>query len=96
MGLVKAASVTLGMQALMSDMGKSLKVEAHTDATSAKAIATRKGLGRVRHMDVTLLWLQQRVAKAVEFLRHSNPGTEQNTRAGSNHWHNKTCAATPT
>ena len=33
-----------------------------TDASAAKGIATRKGLGKVRHIEVNQLWLQDRVA----------------------------------
>ena len=61
-GCVKAASVGLGMQAMYADFGLDVKVSVSTDASTAKAIAIRKGLGKVRHMAVHLLWLQERVA----------------------------------
>ena len=35
----------------------------NTDATAAKGIASRKGLGKTRHIAVHLLWIQERVAK---------------------------------
>ena len=59
---VKAASVALGMRAMYRDFGPDIKVHVNTDASTAKAIATRKGLGKVRHMAVHLLWLQERVS----------------------------------
>ena len=38
----------------------------HSDATAALGIARRRGLGKVRHLDVTDLWIQEKVrAKAV-------------------------------
>ena len=35
----------------------------HTDATTRRAIATRRGLGRVRQIAVNELWLQEQVAE---------------------------------
>ena len=61
-GCVKAASVALGMRAMYNDFGQKVNIHVNTDASTAKAIATRKGLGKVRHMAVHLLWLQERVA----------------------------------
>ena len=61
-GCVKVASVALGMRAMCADFGHEVKLIVNTDASTAKAIAMRKGLGKVRHMAVHLLWLQERVA----------------------------------
>ena len=44
------------------DLGQDVQITVNTDASTAKAIATRRGLGKVRHMAVHLLWLQERVA----------------------------------
>ena len=33
------------------------------DSSAAKAIASRIGLGRVRHLEIRSLWLQEAVAK---------------------------------
>ena len=35
------------------------------DASAANGIAMRKGLGKVRHIDVNLLWLQDKVREGV-------------------------------
>ena len=59
---MKAASTALGMQAMHRDMSQTVSIKCHTDASSAKSIAMRKGLGKLRHMVVHMLWLQQRVA----------------------------------
>ena len=40
-------------------------MELHTDASGAKGIAQRRGLGKLRHADVHLVWLQQQVASGV-------------------------------
>ena len=44
------------------DLGVKLSVRLHTDATTGRAIATRRGLGKVRHIAVNELWLQEQVA----------------------------------
>ena len=61
-GVVKAASVALGTQAMLRDMGCDLPIEVMTDASAAKGIATRKGLGKTRHIQVHYLWVQERVS----------------------------------
>ena len=42
-------------------MGLDLKILMLTDASAALCIVRRRGLGRIRHLDVTGLWLQERV-----------------------------------
>ena len=61
-GCVKASSVALGMRAMYHDFGQTVHIVVSTDASTAKAIAMGKGLGKVRHLAVHLLWLQERVA----------------------------------
>ncbi len=39
------------------------QVNVKTDESAAKRIAARRGLGKVRHIDVSQLWLQDRVNK---------------------------------
>ena len=59
--LVKSASIALGLRAMYRDLGIELGLELNTDATGAKGIATRRGLGKLRHVDVHLFWLQQKM-----------------------------------
>ena len=60
-GVVKAASVALGTQAMLKDMGLEVPIEIMTDASAAKGIASRRGLGKTRHIQVHYLWVQERV-----------------------------------
>jgi hypothetical protein len=60
-GVVKAAGVTLGYQALLRDLGYSLPVRVWTDSTATMGICGRQGLGKLRHIDTQCLWIQQRV-----------------------------------
>ena len=62
-GLVRGGSQGLGIQSMFRDMGvESLGIRLLTDASAAKGIASRKGLGKVKHLDVSQLWIQDRVA----------------------------------
>ena len=43
------------MVTLMADMGKLSRMQLHLDATAAKGIIERRGLSKVRHVDVNVL-----------------------------------------
>ena len=60
-GLVKAAGAGLGHQSLMLDIGVKLPVVAWTDSSAAIGIASRSGLGKLRHLETHTLWLQEKV-----------------------------------
>ncbi len=62
-GIVKAATMGLGMRGLMEDVGMTVEVQANTDSSAAKSITSRKGSGRVRHVEVRDMWVQERVAR---------------------------------
>ncbi len=62
-GIVKAAAMGLGVKGLMGDLGVGVVVQVNTDSSAAKSITVRRGAGRVRHIDVRKLWVQDRVAK---------------------------------
>ena len=61
--MVKAAAEGLAIQALALDLGYDLKLRLWVEATCAKAIASRMGLGKVRHMEVKYLWAQEAYKK---------------------------------
>ena len=43
----------------MEDLGQRVKVSVKSDATAAIGIVARVGLGKVRHLSVSDLWIQQ-------------------------------------
>jgi hypothetical protein len=57
--LVKAASMAIGFQAMAADLGVDLRMRIWTDSNAAKGIASRRGVGKVRHLAVKILWIQQ-------------------------------------
>ena len=75
--LTKGASQTLGMMALAADLGIKLNGTMHTDASATLGIVQRQGLGKLRHIGVQYLWLQERVRdgsmSVKKVLGHDNP-----------------------
>ena len=65
-GLVKGASQALGLQSVVSDLGFNWSIVLHSDATAAIGICRRRGLGKIRHLSVADLWIQDKV-KTKEF-----------------------------
>ena len=57
--LTRSAAEALGFQSVAEDLGWSFKIRVWVDSNAAKAIASRSGLGRVRHMEVKYLWVQE-------------------------------------
>ncbi len=60
-GVVKGGSVLLGAISMARDLGIELKGRIHTDSSAAKGIANRRGLGKMRHIHVNYLWIQERL-----------------------------------
>ena len=48
---------------MLKDMGTSVLLEIQTDSSSAKAMCGRRGVGKVRHLQTPLLWIQDRVQR---------------------------------
>ena len=60
-GLVKAAGAGLGHQSLMKDVGLEIPVCIWTDSSAALGIASRSGLGKLRHLETHTLWVKEKV-----------------------------------
>ena len=61
MAVVKGCCEGIGVQEYMNDAGiEKTKLGIYTDASAAIGIAQRFGLGRTRHIDVSMLWIQQK------------------------------------
>ena len=64
-GAVKCACETLGMASLLKDLGQTVKLRMHMDASAALGIAQRRGVGKVRHLSTGTLWLQEHELKNI-------------------------------
>lgn len=58
------ACQTIGIVNLALDCGISLRSTVRTDANAALAITQGQGLGKIKHIDVHWLWIQERVKAA--------------------------------
>jgi len=63
MALVRGCSILLGAGAMARDLGYSFALRAGTDSSTAKSVAERRGVGKIRHLHTPLLWLQTKCSK---------------------------------
>jgi hypothetical protein len=56
---IKASSEGLGIMSMMLDYGLTMHGEIRSDASAALGIIGRNGLGKMRHIDTSYLWIQQ-------------------------------------
>jgi len=61
-GMVRGAAIALGVRCMLGDLGVDIRIRVRTDASAAKGVASRRGLGKIRHnIEVNQLWLQEKV-----------------------------------
>ena len=58
---IEGAARAMGAQSLAGDLGWSVNLVMFTDSSAGKSIASRQGIGKVRHLETKYLWLQQAV-----------------------------------
>ena len=61
--LVKCSAELLGLRSMLRDLGVETKGVIYADSSAALAIAKRKGAGKLRHINVSSLWIQERQDK---------------------------------
>ena len=57
-GLTKGATHGIGLRSIAADLGIDLKITLTTDASAALGMSRRLGVGKARHLDTSLLWIQ--------------------------------------
>eukprot|EP00973_Karenia_brevis_P083935 11646618-Karenia_brevis.AAC.1 len=62
-GCVKATAECLGTMSLLADFGRHCGGVIKADASATLGIISRRGLGKIRHLDTSFLWLQEAKAK---------------------------------
>ena len=85
-GMVKGASNGFGISGMLRDSGVNIGVAILTDSSAAKGIASRRGLGKVRHIELAQLWLQDQVARGrvrIEKLRGEDNFADSLTKHSS-------------
>ena len=69
-GIVLAASHGLGVRGVLEDLGVPAGVRIRTDSIAAKSTTSRRGVGRVRHIDACELWIPERARRGdVELIK---------------------------
>jgi hypothetical protein len=63
------------VQAVAADLGYPLHLRIWVDSTAARAVASRTGLGKVRHLEVRFLWVQEALRDG-RFVIQKVAGTE--------------------
>ena len=58
--LVKCSVELLGVRSMLRDFGRDSEGVVYADPSAALAIARRKGAGKMRHINVNSLWIQER------------------------------------
>ena len=74
-GIGDGLAQAIGLQSIARDLGLKWDINMYTDATAAIGIARRRGMGRIRHIDVTDLWIQEKFNHKHAFL-HKVLGTD--------------------
>ena len=58
--LVKCSAELLGVRSMLRDFGVETSGVVYADSSAALAIAKRKGAGKLRHINVSSLWVQEK------------------------------------
>ncbi len=51
----------IGMRSLAAHLGDQLDMEVITDSSAAIGVCQRRGIGKVKHFDINLLWIQNKI-----------------------------------
>ena len=92
-GIVKGATQAMGVAGILKDLGVNLLVSLSTDSSAAKGIANRRGLGKMRHIELSELWVQDRVAKG-QVTIWKIPGSENSSDSLTKHSNGERIAQT--
>ena len=60
-GITAATGEGLYVEEILKDIGLPTALKILTDASTARAICVREGVGKVRHLAARHLWIQQKV-----------------------------------
>jgi hypothetical protein len=61
--MCKLSAELIGLLSMLKDLGETRTGTVLADSTAALAIADRKGSGKLRHINISLLWIQEKESK---------------------------------
>ena len=82
--LVKAAAETIGMIQMAEGLGDAATAEVFVDSSAALSVAQRKGTGKMRHVKIGQLWIQE-AAENEELIFRKVKGEENPADLGTKH-----------
>ena len=82
--LVKAAAETIGILQMAQGLGDEVAAEVFVDSSAALSVAQKKGSGKMRHVRIGQLWIQE-VAEAEELRLRKVKGEENPADLGTKH-----------
>ena len=83
--ILKMAQEMLGIRELLKEMGVAKKIVISCDSSAAKGILSRRGSGKVKHLEGRQLWLQERIGRK-ETTLEKIPRTQNVGDALTHHW----------
>ena len=83
-GIVRGASQDLGFQSMAKDRGFTTVLNLRSDASAAIRVCRRRGLGKLRHLAVSDLWVQAELREHA-FSLDNVAGVDNPTDAFSKH-----------
>ena len=82
--LVKAASETIGITQMAEGLGDEVAAEVYVDSSAALSVTQRKGSGKMRHVRIGQLWVQE-VAEKDELKFRKIKGEDSPADLGTKH-----------
>ena len=82
--LVKASAETIGMMQMAEGLGDVASAEVYVDSSAALSVAQRKGTGKMRHVRIGQLWIQE-AAENDELIFRKVKGEENPADLGTKH-----------
>ena len=74
-GISQGISQGIGLRSIVSDLGIALSLRLRTDTTAAMGMSRRLGVGKIRHLDTSLLWVQDKI-RSGDVLLEKVPGQQ--------------------
>ena len=81
---VRGGSLLFGLKNMLVDYGYETSAVLEIDSSAGKGICNRRGVGRIRHLHTSLLWIQQAIYDHWFRVRKIN-GTDNSSDIGTKH-----------
>ena len=87
-GIVKACTEGLGVVSLSQELGRKTMLHVLTDSSAAKGTVLRTGIGRLKHVQLNQLWVQERISDG-DVIVKKVPREQNVSDLFTHHWSRK-------